>query len=190
LGVSGSEHGAEGRDLDHLGEAAVLAAAAEHDVDDAEAPADDESTPEQRLHLLGRGVGGDVEVLRAQAEEQVAHGAADDVGLVAGVGERRDDLDGALVDQRRVDAVLRLRHLDALAARNARAGAFGLAQELGDELLDHANNVRMRQSRSRATASSSGEGLVATGSVARSSSARSLSESLKTLIRAKSDQPA
>ena len=120
LGVGGGEHRAEGRDLDHFREAPVLAAATEDDVDDPEAPADDEGAPEQRLHLLGRGVGGDVEVLRAQADEQVAHRAADDVGLVAGVGERRDDLDGALVDERRVDAVLRLRHLDALAARHAR----------------------------------------------------------------------
>jgi hypothetical protein len=73
--------------------------------------------------------------------------------------------------------VLRLRHLDALAAYRVRA-FLGPAEQLGDELLDHANNVRMRQPRSRATASSSGEGLVATGSVACSSSARSLSESL------------
>ena len=130
LGVGRVEHRAEGRDLDHFREAPVLAAATEDDVDDAKAPADDEGAPEQRLHLLGRGVGGDVEVLRAQADEQVAHRAADDVGLVAGVGERRDDLDGALVDQRRVDAVLRLRHLDALAARHAPAPSSDLPSSL------------------------------------------------------------
>ena len=59
----GVEHGAKGRDLDHFGEAPVLAAAAEDDVDDAKPPADDERAPEQRLDLLGRRVGGDVEVL-------------------------------------------------------------------------------------------------------------------------------
>ncbi len=51
----------EGRDLDHL----VLAAAAVDHVDDAEAPTDDEGASEQVLHLFRRGVGGDVEVLRA-----------------------------------------------------------------------------------------------------------------------------
>ena len=117
LGRGGVRAGAEGRDLDHLREPPLLAAAAEDDMDDAKAPADDEGAAEQALHLLRRGVGRDVEVLGAQAHEQVAHRAADDVGLVAALGQRRDDLDGALVDQRRVDAVHVLRHLDALAAR-------------------------------------------------------------------------
>src|SRR6185369_8469666 len=66
--------GAESGDLDHL----VLAPAAVHDVNDAKAPSDDEGTPEQPLDLLGRRIGRDIEVLRAQANQQVAHGAADD----------------------------------------------------------------------------------------------------------------
>ena len=51
--------GTEGRDLDLL----VLAAAAVDDVHQAEAAADDVGAAEQRLDLLGRRVGGDIEVL-------------------------------------------------------------------------------------------------------------------------------
>ena len=179
LGRGGVGTGAEGRDLDHFRQAPFLAAAAEHDVDDAKAPADDEGAAEQSLHLLRRGVGRDVEVLRAQAHEQVAHRAADDVGLVAALGQGRDDLDRALVDERRVDAVLLLRHLDPLAAARRRLAGAGLAEQPVDELLDHCSkSLTMRQPRSRATASSSGDGLTATGSVARSSRGRSLGESL------------
>jgi hypothetical protein len=61
--------GAEGRDLDDL--------AAEDHVREAEAPADQAQVAEQRLDLLGRRVGGDVEILRMAADQQVAHGAAD-----------------------------------------------------------------------------------------------------------------
>jgi Asp-tRNA(Asn)/Glu-tRNA(Gln) amidotransferase A subunit family amidase len=67
--------GAEGRDFDDL--------AAVHDVRQAEAPADQPAIAEQRLDLLGRGVGGDVEVLRMPADQQVAHGAADEEGAEA-----------------------------------------------------------------------------------------------------------
>ena len=61
--------GAEGRDLDDLH--------AEAHVREMEAPADQAAVAEQPPHLLGVGVGRDVEVLRAQAEQQVAHGATD-----------------------------------------------------------------------------------------------------------------
>ena len=50
---------------------------------EAEPPADDERAPEQRLDLLRRRVGGDVEVLGLDAEQQVADGAADDERLEA-----------------------------------------------------------------------------------------------------------
>ena len=88
-------------------------------------------------------------------------------------------IDPALVDQRRVDAVHFLGHLDALAgARRGLAGS-GLAEQPVDEFLDHwSKSLKMRQPRSRATASSSGDGLAATGSVACSSRGRSLGESL------------
>ena len=53
------------------------------DMHEAEAAADDERAAEQRLDLLGRRVGRDVEVLGLDAEQQVAHGAADDERLEA-----------------------------------------------------------------------------------------------------------
>ena len=52
-------------------------------VHEPEAPADDERAAEQRLHLLRRRVGGDVEVLGLDAEQQVAHRAADHERLEA-----------------------------------------------------------------------------------------------------------
>ena len=60
FGLFGLEVGAKRRHLDHL----VVTAAAEDHMHDAKASADDEGAAEQALHLLGRGVGGDVEVLR------------------------------------------------------------------------------------------------------------------------------
>src|SRR3546814_21009366 len=45
------------------------------------APADDAGSAKQRQYLVGRGVGGDVEILRFQTDDEVAHGAADDEGL-------------------------------------------------------------------------------------------------------------
>ena len=62
-----------------------IVSAPDVDVHEPEAAADDERAAEQRLHLLGPRVGGDVEVLGLDAEQQVAHGAADDVRLEAGV---------------------------------------------------------------------------------------------------------
>ena len=69
--------GAEGRDLDDL--------VAEAHVREMEAAADQAAVAEQLLHLVGMRVGRDVEILRVQAEQQVAHGAADQEGLVAGL---------------------------------------------------------------------------------------------------------
>lgn len=126
--------GAEGRDLDHL----VLAAAAVHHVHDAKAPPDDEGAPEERLDLLGRGVGGHVEVLGAQPQQQVAHRAAHHVGLVAGLLERGDDVPGTFVDQGWIDLVNLCRHLLALAeAALALCAAGRFAEQLVDEFLDH-----------------------------------------------------
>jgi hypothetical protein len=58
---------------------------------DLEAAADDARAAEQRAHLFRRGAGGDVEILGLGADQQVAHGAADDIGLeaVAPAGFRR-----------------------------------------------------------------------------------------------------
>ena len=68
---------AERRDFDRFG--------AGMDVHEPEAAADDEGAAEQRLHLLGPRVGGDVEVLGLDAEQEVAHRAADDERLEAGL---------------------------------------------------------------------------------------------------------
>jgi hypothetical protein len=78
---------------------------AEHHVHDLEALADDEGAAEQALDLLRRGVGGDVEVFRLHAQQQVAHRAADDEGFVAGFLQGAGDADGIVRQQARIDAV-------------------------------------------------------------------------------------
>ena len=172
LGIVLLEQRPEGRDLDDL----VLAAAAVDHVDDAEAPADDEGAAELVLDLFRGGVGGDVEVLGPASQQQVAHGAADDVGLEARVGQPLDDLDAALVQQRRIDAVLLGGDFHPLAQR--RGGPLGLAQQLVDQFFNHSNSFNIGQPRSRASVSRAAVGLVATGWLTRSSSGRSFIESL------------
>ena len=108
------------------------------------------------LDLLGRGVGGHVEIFRSHADQQIAHRAADDVGLEAGLGQRAHDLDGSLVDQRRIDAVLGLQHLDPLTSnhrwcRERFGDGFGgfcrtrfpgrLAEQLVEQFLDHSRGM-------------------------------------------------
>ena len=90
--------GAEGGHLDHL----VL----EHRVHELEATADETGPAHVLVDILGKGVGGDVEVLRLHAEHQVAHRAPDDVGLVPVAGEHLAHLAGAVADGIAADAVL------------------------------------------------------------------------------------
>ena len=71
--------GAEGGHLDDL-------AAVDH-VGQAEAAADQPAVAEQALDLLGRGVGGHVEILRMHAQQQVAYRPADQVGAKAGLAQ-------------------------------------------------------------------------------------------------------
>jgi hypothetical protein len=73
--VASDLRGAERRHFDGI--------VADMDMHEAKPPADDERPPEQRLDLLGRRVGGDVEVLGLDAEQQIADGAADDERLEA-----------------------------------------------------------------------------------------------------------
>ena len=94
VGVVG---GAEGGDLERLG--------ALHHMHDLEAAADDARAAEQAAHLIGRGVGGDVVVLGLDAGDQVAHRAADDVGLEAALLQRFADAPGAGRDLLAADAV-------------------------------------------------------------------------------------
>jgi hypothetical protein len=69
------ECAAEGGDLQRFG--------TDHHMHDLEAAADDAGAAEGVADLLRRRVGGDIEILRLLADQQVAHGAADHVGLEA-----------------------------------------------------------------------------------------------------------
>jgi hypothetical protein len=107
---------------------------AEHHVHEPEAAADDDRAPEVRLDLLGRGIGGDVEVLRRHADQQVAHGAADEVGMMPGLLQRLAHPQCRARHLVAADAVLGGRYLPRLghapAAREQRLHPL-------DEALDH-----------------------------------------------------
>src|SRR5690606_24584865 len=90
IGLGGSVAAAEGRHFDDLGAEAYM-----HDLEPA---ADDAAAAKQLADLFGAGVRGDVEILRALAEQQVAHAAADQEALVAGCAQARHHLEGALAD--------------------------------------------------------------------------------------------
>ena len=132
FGFAGAGQGTEGRDFDDL-----VAKAHMHDL---EAPPDDARASEQRLHLFGRRVGGDVEILGFLADQQVAHRAADHIGLVAGLLQRVRDAGGVIGNRARIDAEL-VGAVDLGLARDlGRAGCFGLAapEQSIDEFADHA----------------------------------------------------
>ena len=133
----GGAAGTEGRDLDRVG--------AEHHVHEAEAAADDVRATEQALDLLGRGIGRDVEVLRLDVQQQVAHRAADDEGLEAGVLQGLGDARRVGRHQLRVDAVRGRRHHhrpDDLAATASRGAARlgGRARGIGLRALRDADS--------------------------------------------------
>jgi len=96
--ILGAGLAAEGGDLDQ-------GVAAETDVGEAEAAADQEAVAKQLAHLVGGGVGADVEILRRAAEQQVTHPAADQVGLEAVVVQAVEHLEALLVDLPAGDAV-------------------------------------------------------------------------------------
>ena len=58
---------------------------------DAEVCADGEGLGEERDDLIGGGGGGDVEVLGRKAEQEIAHAAAGEEGLVTGVAQAAGD---------------------------------------------------------------------------------------------------
>ena len=106
---------------------------AEHHVHDLEAAADDEGAPEQALDLLGRGVGGDVEVLGLHAQQQVAHGAAHHEGLEACLLQGLGHPDRIRRDVLRVDLVL-------FRPQDHRFGRIALvfdAEDFTDEFFNH-----------------------------------------------------
>ena len=117
-------------------------------VHDAESSTDDEGTSKQSLDLLRGGVGGHVEVLGTQAQQQVSHGPAHDVGLKALVLQGLHHVQCALIHQLGIDAVFAGRHHTSLAQRG-RARLRGLADQALNEFLDHeaVNSSRMGQPR-------------------------------------------
>jgi hypothetical protein len=156
-------------------------------VDQPKTAADDEGATELRLDLFRGGVGGHVEVFRAQMKQQIAHRAADDEGFEAGVLQRLDDAHRVGIQQLGVDAVFAGGNLDARAERYGGGLGHGwrrwcfawpLAKQSVDELLDHMKSCSTGQPRSWAKRSSARPGLVATGWLTFSSSGRSLRESL------------
>src|SRR5690606_34299840 len=84
--------------------------AAETHVYQPEAPADQPAVAEQGLDFLRQRVGGDVEVLGFAAEQQVAHAAADQVGLVARAVQPVQDLERVRGDLRAGNGVFRSRN--------------------------------------------------------------------------------
>jgi hypothetical protein len=116
---------AEGGDLDGLG--------AHVDVDDLEAAADDARAAETVTHLFRRGVGGDVEVLRLQTGEQVAHRAADDERLVAAFLQGLDGAPAAAADVVTLQAMLG----DGDGRRLAGLAGALASEDAGYELADH-----------------------------------------------------
>ena len=76
-------------------------------VHDAEAAADDAGVAEQAPDVFRSGVGGDVEILRLQAQQQVAHAAADDEGVETGFIQLVEDFEAVRADLLPGDAVFR-----------------------------------------------------------------------------------
>jgi hypothetical protein len=78
VGIGVARHAAESGDLDNL--------FSEQHVNQPEAASNQPRVPEQVMDLLGRGAGGDVKVLGFATQEQVAHAAANKIGVVAPSG--------------------------------------------------------------------------------------------------------
>jgi len=106
LVVVGPGHAAERR---HLDQGAAFAYMRQ-----AEPPADQPAARKHVVHFLGGGAGGHVEVLGRLAQQQVAHAAADDEGLVAGVLQILDDFAGVRAQLLESDAVLGRGNSDVL----------------------------------------------------------------------------
>jgi len=96
-----------------------------------ETPADDARAAENAAHFLGRGVGGDVEILGRATENQVANRAADNKRGITGFLQGIAGAQGAAADALTADAVFghgndpRFRGLEHAARKHA-------AEKLGD----------------------------------------------------------
>ncbi len=89
---------AEGRHLDDLGPKV--------DMGEAETPPDQTAVAKDPAHFLGLGIGGHVEVLGLAPEEEVADPAAHQMGLVPGLAQTIQDLQGVRADVGPGDVVL------------------------------------------------------------------------------------
>jgi len=105
------------------------------DVGQAETAADEAAVAEQRLDLLRRRVGGDVEILGGLPEQQVTDAAADQVGLIAPLVQAIEHLEGILADLFARNRVLVTAQGTALSGDTGRNG--GLHRLLAVFLAEH-----------------------------------------------------
>jgi hypothetical protein len=109
---------------------------ADVNVDEKEAPADDERTAKERLHLLRRRAGRNVEVLRREPQQQVAHGAADDEGLEPGFVQFFGDHARAARDLFAANRML-------VGAVNLRVARRPAGDQAGEQAADHRGGNRI-----------------------------------------------
>ena len=82
--------GAEGGNFNNL--------ATEMHVHDTKAATDDAGIAEGASDLVGRGIGGDIEILGFEPQQQVAHAATHDIGFETGIDETIENLEAAGTD--------------------------------------------------------------------------------------------
>lgn len=80
----------EGGDFDNL--------RPEHDVSQAETAADQAAVAEQFTYLIRGRAGGDVEIFRLLAKQEVAYATADEIGFVARLVQSIEHLEGIITD--------------------------------------------------------------------------------------------
>ena len=114
------------------------------DDDDSELRADCEAIGEKLLHAVGRGVGGDVVINRCAAEQNVAHAAAGEIGLMAAIAQDAADVVGELAAVHGV-------HIEIMREKGGRGKFGGFAErefandlkrfKLGGDAEDEAGDV-------------------------------------------------
>jgi hypothetical protein len=105
-----------------------------HHMHDLEAAADDAGAAEVATHFFRRCIGGDVEILGIGTDQQVTHGAADDIGLVTVALQGFADAPAARTDAVAGDAVGGDGNDGGLML--AGRGLFA-AENAGNEFSDH-----------------------------------------------------
>ncbi len=105
-------------------------------MNNAKTPSDDERAPKQTFDLLGGGVSRHIEIFGAQADHQVTHSAADDIGLEAGGLEGANHIECPLIHQSRVNAMRCDPHFFTLAKLKLFARRI-FTQQLVDKFFNH-----------------------------------------------------